>query len=70
MFYIKTVLDPHNVLNPGKLVEGVMKYGVPIPGFAQGIAMDVMSITKKVLPKDKNYDKKAEEFKASQGEGH
>ncbi|MCK5397357.1 MAG: FAD-binding oxidoreductase [Thermoplasmata archaeon] len=70
MFDIKTVLDPHNVLNPGKLVEGVMKYGIPIPGFAQGIAMDVMAGVKKVLPKDKNYDKKAEEFKASEGAEH
>jgi hypothetical protein len=40
-------------LNPGKLTEGVTRFGVPIPAFGFKIGMDMMGIVKGILPKDK-----------------
>ena len=53
MYDIKTVLDPYDVINPGKMFEGMTRYGMPMPGFAMNLGMNMMSVGKKVLPKDK-----------------
>jgi glycolate oxidase len=53
MFDLKSTLDPHNIMNPGKLTEGVTRYGVPIPALAMNLGMNSMSLIKGILPKDK-----------------
>jgi len=50
---IKASLDPYDVMNPGKLTEGVTRFGVPIPPMGFNMGMSVMGVIKGVLPKDK-----------------
>jgi glycolate oxidase len=50
---IKASIDPYDVLNPGKLTEGVTRFGVPIPAFGFRLGMDMMGMVKGILPKDK-----------------
>ncbi len=66
---MKTVLDPHDILNPGKLTEGLTRYGAPIPGFAMNMGMNVMAAGKKVLSKDKAFDERASEHVPRHGPG-
>ncbi|MCK5038702.1 MAG: FAD-binding oxidoreductase [Thermoplasmata archaeon] len=63
MFDIKTVLDPHDIMNPGKSMEGITKQGVPIPKIAMDIGMGAMAAVKMVLPDDKAFKEKAKKFK-------
>jgi glycolate oxidase len=70
MFDIKTVLDPHDVVNPGKMFEGMTRYGMPMPGFAMNMGMNLMAGGKKVLTKDKAFKKAAKDHpKEPHGEG-
>ncbi len=64
MYDIKTVLDPHDILNPGKLFEGLTRYGMPIPGVMMNLSMNAMGLGKKIMPKDKAFKKKAKEHAA------
>ncbi len=50
---IKFTLDPHYIMNPGKFNESTTRYGIPIPGFAMNIGMDMMAIMKRIMPSDK-----------------
>ena len=50
---IKSALDPHYIMNPGKLTESTTRFGIPLPGFAMDLGMNVMAILKRILPKDK-----------------
>lgn len=63
MFNLKTMIDPHDIVNPGKLLEGVTKFGAPIPGKVMNLSMDAMALAKKTMPKDTTYERKAKEFK-------
>ncbi len=63
MFNLKTIIDPHDILNPGKLVEGVTKFGAPIPGKVMSLSMDAMALAKKTMPKDTAYERKAKAHK-------
>jgi len=62
MFDIKSVMDPHDIMNPGKMLEGLTRFGLPIPGFAMNLGMDVMAIGKRILPKDKAFKKGVEKY--------
>lgn len=53
MYDIKTAMDPYDIMNPGKTLEGLTRFGVPIPPFAMNIGMSMMSGVKRILPKDK-----------------
>jgi FAD/FMN-containing dehydrogenase len=52
MFDLKSTLDPYNIMNPGKLTEGVTRFGVPIPALAMNIGMDSMAFMKRIITKD------------------
>jgi hypothetical protein len=59
---IKSTLDPYYIMNPGKLIESTTRFGIPIPGFAMNIGMDMMALIKRILPADtteiENHGKK------------
>lgn len=50
---IKSTLDPHYLMNPGKLIESTTRFGIPIPGFAMALGMNTMAIMKRMMPADK-----------------
>jgi glycolate oxidase len=50
---IKSALDPYDIMNPGKTTEGLTRYGIPIPGFAMNIGMNLMAGIKRIMPKDR-----------------
>ena len=50
---IKSTLDPHYIMNPGKLVETTTRFGIPIPGFAMAVGMNMLAIMKRMMPADK-----------------
>ena len=53
MMEIKAQMDPYDIMNPGKTLEGLTRYGVPIPAVAMNMGMNVMSWLKHILPKDR-----------------
>jgi glycolate oxidase len=53
MHDLKAVLDPHDVMNPGKTTEGLTRFGVPIPAFTMNLGMNVMARIKHMMSKDK-----------------
>jgi D-lactate dehydrogenase (cytochrome) len=55
---IKSTFDPHYIMNPGKLIENTTRFGIPIPGFAMSIGMNVLAILKRIMPADKIEKKK------------
>ncbi|KYK30511.1 MAG: hypothetical protein AYK22_03730 [Thermoplasmatales archaeon SG8-52-3] len=50
---VKTAIDPHYIMNPGKLIENSTRFGIPLPGFAMSVGMNAMAILKRILPADK-----------------
>lgn len=50
---IKDIIDPYDIMNPGKTTEGLTKFGIPIPSFAMNIGMNLMSWVKHIMTKDK-----------------
>jgi glycolate oxidase len=58
MFDLKSALDPYNIMNPGKLTEGVTRFGIPIPPLAMNLGMDSMAFMKGMMGKDKSKKKK------------
>jgi glycolate oxidase len=53
MYDIKSTMDPYNIMNPGKLLEGGTRFGIPIPALAMNLGMDSMALVKKIMGKDK-----------------
>jgi glycolate oxidase len=41
---IKFQMDPHDIMNPGKTLEGMTRFGVPIPAFGMNMGMDMLAI--------------------------
>lgn len=50
---IKKLVDPHNIMNPGKLVETGTRLGISIPAFLMHFGMHMMGSVKRILPRDK-----------------
>lgn len=50
---IKSAIDPYYILNPGKLTESTTRFGIPLPGFAMDLGMDMMALLKRIMPADK-----------------
>lgn len=50
---IKSTLDPHYIVNPGKLIESSTRFGIPVPGFVIGAGLNVLAILKQIMPADK-----------------
>jgi glycolate oxidase len=50
---LKAVIDPFDVMNPGKTVEGLTRFGVPLPAFALNFGMNMMAGIKHYMTKDK-----------------
>ncbi|MCK4757325.1 MAG: FAD-binding oxidoreductase [Thermoplasmata archaeon] len=63
MYDLKTVLDPHDIMNPGKSIEGVTKQGVPIPKIGMDMAMGMMAAVKMGMMDDDSFKKKAKKYK-------
>ncbi|UCF07639.1 MAG: FAD-binding oxidoreductase, partial [Thermoplasmata archaeon] len=57
MYDLKAVMDPHDVMNPGKTIEGLTRFGVPIPAFAMNFGMNLMAGFKHLMTKDKKVMK-------------
>lgn len=60
MFDIKSALDPYDILNPGKTLEGISRCGAPIPEFAIDLGMNAAALGKSLLPKDRSFQKSVE----------
>jgi len=54
---IKEVVDPYEIMNPGKLVETGTRYGISIPAFLMNFGMHAMGSFKRILPRDKMGEK-------------
>ncbi len=52
MHDLKSAIDPHNIMNPGKLTEGITRFGMPIPPMAMNLGMDSMALMKRMISKD------------------
>jgi glycolate oxidase len=57
MFDLKSAIDPYNIMNPGKLTEGVTRFGFPIPAMAMNLGMDSMALFKRVMGDDNKKKK-------------
>ena len=57
---IKSTLDPHYIMNPGKLIESTTRFGIPITGFAMAVGMNILDIMKRMMPADKTVMKNHE----------
>ena len=54
---IKKVIDPQEIMNPGKMVETGTRYGFSMPAFLMTFAMHMMGSVKRILPRDKIGEK-------------
>jgi FAD/FMN-containing dehydrogenase len=52
MYDLKSAIDPYNIMIPRKLIEGMTRFGVPIPSLAMNIGMDSMALMKRIIGKD------------------
>jgi glycolate oxidase len=50
---IKAQIDPYDIMNPGKTVEGLTRFGIPLPPFALNFGMNMMAGIKHLMTKDK-----------------
>ena len=63
MYSIKNVIDPHDIMNPGKLFEGLTRFGIPLPGAVMGVSMEAMALGKRALPRDTAFKRLVDERK-------
>ena len=61
------VMDPHDIVNPGKMFEGLMRFGIPMPGIGMKMGMGMMAVGKKMLTKDKALETKVKEKAKEEG---
>lgn len=60
---IKTVLDPNDVMNPGHMLCGKTRFGLTLGSTLMGTAFKFLETVKKLVPKDKTFDKNIDRFK-------
>jgi glycolate oxidase len=48
MIDVKSAMDPHDIMNPGKTLEGLTRFGIPIPAFGMNFGMDMMAFMKRL----------------------
>ena len=53
---IKTLMDPHDIVNPGHLVCGKTRFGINLDKNIMGVASKLMVGVKKLLPKDSRFE--------------
>jgi len=54
---LKKMLDPHDIMNPGKMVETGTRFGISIPAFLMNFGMHMMGSVKRILPRDRIGEK-------------
>jgi glycolate oxidase len=50
---MKEIIDIDGIMNPGKMTEMRVKWGIPIPGFLMNIGLNLLGMMKKALPRAK-----------------
>ncbi len=60
---LKDMLDPHGIMNPGKMVETGTRYGISMPAFLMNFGMHMMGSVKRILPRDKIGQKELAKLK-------
>ncbi len=60
---IKTVLDPRDVVNPGHVTCGMTRFGVDMNKTLMSLGSLLMQVVKKLLPKERNFDKNITRFR-------
>ena len=60
---IKKVLDPYEIMNPGKMVETGTRYGISVPAFLMNFGMHMIGSVKRILPRDKIGEKEIAKLK-------
>jgi glycolate oxidase len=59
---IKSALDENEIMNPGKLLEMKTRYGISLSSKLFELAMDAAGIAKKALPRQHEFDERAEDY--------
>ena len=59
---IKNAIDPEEIMNPGKLLGMETRFGLSVTPEMLGFGMSALSAFKKIMGKDKNFEKKAEAY--------
>lgn len=60
---LKEMLDPHGIMNPGKLVETGTRFGISMPAFLMNFGMHMMAGAKRLMPRDKIGDRELSKIK-------
>ena len=55
MRQLKTLMDPHDVVNPGHVVCGMTRFGVNMSKSLMGLGSGLMQLMKKMLPKNTTF---------------
>jgi len=60
---LKAMLDPNEIMNPGKMVETGTRWGISMPAFLMNFGMQMMGSVKRILPRDKIGEKELGKLK-------
>ena len=60
---LKTVLDPHDVVNPGHVVCGSTRFGINLTKGLMGLGSSLMQVMKKIMPNDRAFKYNKERFR-------
>lgn len=63
MRYLKTVMDPHDVVNPGHVVCGMTRFGVNMSKQLMGLGSGMMQLIKKMLPANTTFADNKKRFR-------
>ena len=50
---LKALMDPDDIMNPGKMVETGTRWGISMPAFMMNFGMNMMAGMKRLMPRDK-----------------